>query len=121
MRFSVGFLDSMFGEKIVLDLPGSEGTFIKRKVSKKWLKKMKSEGQIKDINAIRVHMIDPLKGYTLGHWVIGEDIDEDKVNKFRDTNTGDLYAMTHYENGELKVSVMTKSLWDRTKELMDSI
>ena len=82
---------------------------------------MKAEGQIKDIDAIRVHMIDSVRGYSLGHWVIGENIDEDTVNKFRDITTGDLYAMTHYENGEPKVSVMSKSLWSETKERMDSI
>ena len=121
MKFSVGFWDSIFGDKILLELPNSDGKIIKRKVSKRWLEKMKSEGQIKDIDAIRVHMIDPDKGYTIGHWIIGKDIDEDTVNKFRDKNTGDLYAITYYENGEPKVSVMIKSLWDETKEKMDSI
>ncbi|AFM40122.1 hypothetical protein Desaci_1083 [Desulfosporosinus acidiphilus SJ4] len=39
MRFSLGLLDSLFGEKIVLQGPDEKGNIVKCKVSKKWLER----------------------------------------------------------------------------------
>ncbi|WP_407312812.1 hypothetical protein [Desulfosporosinus sp. SB140] len=39
MRFSLGLLDSLFGEKIILQGPDEKGNIIKCKVSKKWLER----------------------------------------------------------------------------------
>jgi len=123
MKFSIDFWDVLFGEKITIEIPGPEGKIIKRKVSKKWLEKMKSEGQAKEIKdeMIRVHMINPVSGDSIEHWTIGKDIDEETVNKFRDPETGDLYALTSFENGQPKRSVLKKDFWEKSKKLMDSI
>ncbi|WP_088226928.1 hypothetical protein [Desulfosporosinus sp. FKB] len=39
MRFSIGLLDSLFGEKIILQGPDEKGNIVKCKVSKKWLER----------------------------------------------------------------------------------
>lgn len=123
MKFSIGFWDTLFGKKIVMEIPGPNGKIIKRKVSKKWLEKMKEEGQVKEIKdkMIRVHMINPVSGTSVGYWTIGEDVDEETVNKFCDPETGDLYALTSFEKGEPKISVLKKDFWEKSKKLMDSI
>ena len=107
MKFSVGFWDSIFGEKITIEIPSPNGQITKRKVSKKWFYKMKDEKQIKELKEeiIRVHMINPLAGDSIENWTVGKDIDSETVNKFRDSETGDLYAMTSFENGQPKISV----------------
>lgn len=46
-QFSVGFLDSIFGEKLELELPTEEGGVVKRQVTKKWLGRMIHEGRIR--------------------------------------------------------------------------
>jgi hypothetical protein len=46
MRFSLGLLDSLFGEKIILQGPDEKGNIIKCKVSKKWLEKAQGGGNL---------------------------------------------------------------------------
>ena len=120
MKFSVSFLDFLFGEKVMLDVPTANGQIIKRRVTKRWLEDMRKKGEIKDIPTIRVHMLHP-SGNSIQYWIIGKDIDEVSVSKFKDAETGDLYAMTHFENGEPKMSIMTKGIWEKTRKLMDSV
>jgi hypothetical protein len=123
MKFSSDLWDALFGKKVIMEIPSPTGKIIKRKVSKKWLEKMKDEGQVKEIKdaMIRVHMINPVSGISVGYWTIGKDIDEATVNEFRDPETGDLYALTSFKNGEPKISVLRKDLWEKSKKLMDSV
>lgn len=44
MRFSLGLLDSLFGEKIILQGPDENGNIVKCKVSKKWLERAQGGG-----------------------------------------------------------------------------
>jgi hypothetical protein len=93
------------------------GKLIKRKVTQKCFEKMKSKGQIKEIKEemVRVHMINPVSGYSTEHWIVGKDVDVETVNKFRDLRKGDLYAMTSFENGQPKISVLKKDFWEEAK------
>lgn len=123
MKFFTGFWDSIFGKKIIIEVPGPNGQIIKRKVTQRWFEKMKSTGRIKEIKEgmVRVHMINPVSGYSIEHWIVGKDVDVETVNKFRDLKTGDLYAMTAFENGQPKIRVLKKDFWEKTKKLMDSV
>jgi hypothetical protein len=115
MKFHINFWDKLFGEKITIEIPGLDGNIIKRKVSKKWLEKMEAEGQVKKIKEeiIRVHMINPVSGNYIAYWTIGKDIDEKTTNKFRDHETGDLYALTSFKNGQPKIIILKREFWKK--------
>lgn len=114
MKFHVGFLDKLFGEKIELEIPDGKGNVIKRTVTKKWYEKMIQEGKISKIEeeVVKVHMLHPVDGYNVLHWVVGEDINKDTVDRFSNEN-GEIYAMTVFDSGEQKVVVVTKEIFDQ--------
>ena len=78
---------------------------------------MQNRGLIKPIDKdlIRIHFLNPEEKETIEHWIIGEDIEEDIVSKFKDTYTADLYAMKYFESGEQKIIFMKKNIWEETK------
>lgn len=121
MRFSVGILDSLFGKRITLETADEKGTIIKREVTKKWLEKMEQEGKMSTINKplIKVHMLHVLNGYKVLYWTIGEDIDENTVHKYKDPKTDDIYATTYFENGDPRVMVLNKQLWEDARTKME--
>ena len=115
MKFSLGFLDQLFGEKITLELPDGNGKIVKRTVTKKWMDQMMNQGKMSIVtDVIRVHILDPLyeDGYKVENWTIGEDINQETVTNFQDPQTGDLYAIVVYENGKGKTMVLKKELFD---------
>ena len=118
MRFSIGLWDSLFGERITIEIPTPDGKITKREVTKKWFERKQSKGKIKDATnkMIKVHLINPLEDYKIQYWAIGKDIDESMVNKFKDENTGDLYALISFDQGKQKVSVMKKEFWEKAKK-----
>ncbi len=121
-QFAVGFFDSLFGEKITIELPGPNGAFLKRTVTKKWFEQMQREQKIGEVTepAVRAHVLSPL-GYRVQHWVIGRDIDDEQCERFRDPDTGDLYVLTCFEAGEEKQTVLVKQVWEQAKARMDRV
>jgi hypothetical protein len=119
MRFSVGIWDSLFGEKVSLEIPGHDGTIIRRQVTKRWLESMQQGGKMTQIPSVRVHLIHPAGNRDLD-WVIGTDVSQETVDRFRDSETGDLYAMTYFQAGEPKMTVLKRSFWEKTIQLMDT-
>ena len=116
MRFSVNIWDALFGEKTTLEWPDQDGNIGKRQVTRRWLEKLKEEGTAKHISTeVRVHMLHLDREEEL-LWVIGQDVDQETVDRFWDPETCALYAMTHFEAGEPQTSVMQKHLWDAWKE-----
>ena len=121
-QFAVGFLDSLFGEKLTIELPGPEGTVLKRTVTKKWFERMQREQKIREMAepVVRAHVLSPL-GYRVQHWVIGREMDDDQCQRFRDADTGDLYVLTYFEAGEEKQKMLVKHVWEQAKAQMDGV
>jgi hypothetical protein len=117
MSFSVGFMDNLFGEKIELELPDSNGKIIKRTVTKKWYEKMIRDGKFKKIEeeVIRVHMLHPVDGYVILNWIVGEDISDEIVRKFINDD-GEIYALTVFKEGVPEVMVVRKDIFDQGYE-----
>lgn len=65
-------------------------------------------------------MLDVLKGYYVTTWVIGRDVTEETVTKFKDPTTGALYAITFFRDGKPETNVVTKVLWDEAKQKLDA-
>ncbi len=114
MHFSVGIWDTLFGERIQLEIPDSCGNTVRRSVTKKWFELMKNQESILSLykQVLRVHMLDVVKGYRVLYWVVGENIDEATARMFMNQDTGDIYAIYYYEQDEPKTEVLTKKRWD---------
>lgn len=121
-QFAVGFLDSLFGEKLTIELPGPNGTILKRKVTKRWFEQMEREQKIREVteSVVRAHVLSPF-GYKIQHWVIGRDIDVEQCERFRDPDTGDVHVLTFFEAGEEKQTVLQKQVWEQAKARMDGV
>ena len=121
MRFSVGWWDELFGDRVTLEVPNTEGQTIKRQVTKKWLEKMEADGHIKPSQpVVRVHLLG-LSGKTVEHWLVGTDIDQETVDEFRDVATGDIYASTHLEKGKPQTFVIKKEEWETLRRKLNSL
>lgn len=58
---------------------------------------LESEGSIKKLDTINVHILDPLEGYTKEKWLIGRDISHEKYNEFKDLESGDIFIVNIHE------------------------
>lgn len=113
MSFSVGILDTLFGQRITLEIPDSYGNIVRRSVTKRWYELIKKGTKINDIEpqVIKVHLLDMLKGYQVVHWIIGDDIEENTALKHLDETTGDLYAIFYFDTDEPRTELTNKKAW----------
>jgi hypothetical protein len=116
MRFAIGLVDYVFGEKVTLEVTTSNGRTLQRTVTRRWMEQMERQGKMQDVDGelVRVHHIG-LQGYEVEHRVIGQDVSEDVVKDFRDPQTHDLYAMSFMQNGEPKTYFLNKGKWEAAK------
>jgi hypothetical protein len=117
MRFSLGMLDWLFGEKITVELPTANGAMRRFTVTKKWHEKMIAEGKIQEAaeHYVQVHVIDP-SGYHVVPWTIGTHISKEQHAQFLDKETDSLYACMHFENGQPRMTVMKREFWEQVKK-----
>lgn len=120
MKFSTGLFDSLFGEKLTIEIPQPDGTAKKRVVTRRWLEKMEGEGKIHPVTApvVKVHMLG-LVNYTVEKMIVGDHIDQATYERFRDPETGDIYATTLYEDGKEVTYFLKKERWMELKEKLD--
>ncbi len=111
MHFSVGIMDTLFGSRITLEIPDSNGNIVTRSVTKKWYEQFLSSSDYPDNDIVKVHMLDMLRGYQVIHWVIGNDIQENTVLQYKDGETGDLYAIYYWELEECRLELISKRTW----------
>jgi len=110
MKTSLGLIDKLFGKKITLELPKSDGSKRKVIVSKKWFDKMKSEGKIQEAGfVVTMHMMGIHK-YEKEKWIVGQDINEETYLKFKDSS-GDIYGIRYYKDGKLEIGLSSKEKW----------
>lgn len=123
-RFSVGLWDSLFGERIEIEMPSKEGK-INRIVTKKWFEQMQNQGKAKQL--ITAHVYDPSSYFLnpegaifIEAWELNKDIDEKTYEELKDDN-GDIYVLNHFDNGELRRFVLAKDLWLQVQEDYEEI
>lgn len=66
--------------------------------------------------AVTVHMLSPTSNYTVEHWTVGNEVSSEHYEKFRDIESGELYAMVTFRGGEPELHLMRKALWTETKK-----
>ncbi len=116
----MGFFDSLFSKTITVQLADENGNLVERKISKKMFDELVAKGLIKEIDAVQAHILDPMEGYYVSNWVVGEDIERETVQKFA-TDNKQVYVSIAYEKGEPQTLVMKKEVWDKEKQLFDMI
>lgn len=108
MNFSDGFLDSLFGEKITLELPDGNGGIIKREVTKKWFNKMVAEGKLS--KAVCVNILNSIAGERKEEWMVNEHIDYDTYNRFI-PDDDELFILEYYEGEEQKSMIVKREVY----------
>jgi len=124
MKYSTGFIDNLFGKKIMIEMPQEDGTMREVPVTEAWLHKMQAEGKIsmsnKQSDLVPFHVVGPDGSETL-QLRVGVDIPEAQYKKLRDEKDGALYGLTVYENGEPKTTVIAKEIWEQAKAQLAEI
>lgn len=122
MGFDIGLWDRLFGERLIIEVPGQGGT---RKVSvtKKWLERMQGEGLISEdpAESVTAHVLEPGRGYYTEVWAIGEDIAADRAARFREAGTDAVYVVIAYKDGEKHKMIMTREIWNEAKAKYDEL
>lgn len=113
----MGLWGLLFGKKVTIQGHDENGKPFKTDVSEKQFKEWEKDGLISTQEAVEVQVLDPKGSYT-AHWKIGEDIPADVVEKFKNPATNKIYALTVYEAGEPKTSVLPHSKWLEIKSAM---
>lgn len=72
-----------------------------------------------EIRTVQVNLLDPNLGHTKHVWTIGEQIDRETVNKF--SEDGNLYVSVAYLDGEPKMTVCKKPMWEELKTILGSM
>ena len=121
MKMALGLWDYLFGQEVTIELTGPDNELIQRKVTKKWIESKQREGKMVKTDVVPVHVLHVMNGYTIQHWTIGEDIDAEAVEGFRDSESGAIYALIHFENGEEVTHLMAKHLWEESRRKLDAV
>jgi hypothetical protein len=108
-----------WSKKIEIEILGSDGKPKKVKVSKREFERWQAKGKVQKISC-SVHVLDPMSPLRVETWIIGEDVDEDTYNKFKDEN-GDLYLSIHYRDGAPTKHLMQRAIWTGVKRQFDQI
>lgn len=113
----MGLWDSLFGKKVTIQGQDENGNPFEKQVSEKQFREWERDGLLSKQEVVEVHVLDPKGSYT-AHWKIGEDIPADVVEKFKNPATNKLYALTVYEAGNPKTSVLPHAKWLEIKAAM---
>lgn len=116
----MGLLDFLFGKKVKLKIPDKNGKIVKKKISKKMFDELTAQGKIKHIDTVKVHILDPIRGYYFADWVVDENVHREDVEKFA-TPTGELYVVIAYEDGEPQTMLTKKEVWEQQRSIFHLI
>jgi hypothetical protein len=146
MKTSVGFWDAIFGKKVTIELPMSNGGIKRVRVTERWLAEMQRQGKVKPVygQTVKVHILDTAAGlsdlvgmtpeeardiglpdapdlYRVEEWIIGHDISAEQYDKLKDLETGELFALISMKNGERRPFCLPRERWIEAKRAMDNI
>ena len=113
-------LDFLFGRKVTLDIPDRNGNIVRKKISKKMFDQLIVDGKIKHADTVKAHILDPMRGYYVADWVVGDDVPREYVEKFA-TATRELYVVIAYEGGEPQTMLTKKEIWEKQRSIIDLI
>lgn len=68
---------------------------------------------------LTAHILEPDSGYTTQDWEVGIHISEEDASRLSDQNN--LYVIISTENGERKMGMLPKEVWELAKAEYDEI
>ena len=113
----MGLWGSLFGKKVTIQRHDENGKPFETKVPEKQFRAWEKDGLLSAQEVVEVHVLDPKGSYT-AHWKVGEDIPAVIVEEFKNPATNRVYALTVYEAGEPKTSVLPHAKWLEIKVAM---
>ena len=84
------------------------------------LNQLISKHDLKESGIIKVHILDPIKGYYIDEWVLDEDISKEDVKGFVTPN-GELYVVVVYQDGQPQIMVTKKEVWEKQRDIFKLI
>jgi hypothetical protein len=119
MNFDVGLLDRLFGKRVTIEAPAPDGRTRSVSVTEKWLEQQRRAGKITPIagEMVLVHVVDPVRGQYDVHWRIGKDVPRETYERFYDKNHLAMFALVAYEQGQPRVAVVAKPVYDQMLNL----
>ena len=121
MKLSLGFFDSLFGEKVPFEINDAQGNPVKRVMTKKYYDKMIQDGKMSVIKPMNAKVFNSVSGLSEVQYKWGEVISEETYNKFFDKITGFIYIFEFYEKGEIQRIVMKKEKFDDTINQVENV
>jgi len=121
-RFSVGIWDTLFGKRVVMEIPNISGEIVRRSVTQKWLEMAQNKINTNspgNEEIVKVHIIDGRHGYRVGYWIMGEDVGSNYANHCKDSETGELYVIHYFEDQEPKIKMLTKEQWNMAHKKLE--
>lgn len=122
MKFSTGLWDSLFGEKVDMEVRQDDGSLRAVRVTKAWLEKMQRDGRMsvakQPANSVHLHICGP-DGLEQATMRVGLDVPEDVFKRLVDPGTGALYGVKVYKGGKPEMTLVTRDLWEKTKKAID--
>ncbi|HEV7165031.1 MAG TPA: hypothetical protein VGO35_06545 [Gammaproteobacteria bacterium] len=110
-------LSGLFGKKVTIIGHDKNGKPFEREVSERQLKGWEAKGKLSKVEAVEVHVLDPKGDYST-QWLVGKDISPELLEKFRDSASGALYAITIYKAGVPETMLAAKEKWLEVKSTL---
>ena len=72
------------------------------------------------MNSVKVHVLDPMRGYYIDDWIIDEDIAREDVDRFV-TPEGEIFAIITYIKGEPQTLIAIREVWEKQQDIFKMI
>lgn len=112
MEKAVSFWDSLFGQRVNIDLAQPDGSAKKISVTRRWKEQVMTEGLVDEVtdSIVTVNIRDSDRaGIQVDRWRIGVQLSKESHQKFLDPLSKELYALTKGTT----TSLMERFLWER--------
>jgi hypothetical protein len=116
----MSLLHRLFGKKIVLEMKDENENPVKREINKHVIDELVKSGKAVYGGKIKVHVLDPNRGYYIKEWEVGEDVEPADVAQFA-TPDREMYVVVAYEHGKPIEMMCQKDIWEKQREISDMI
>jgi hypothetical protein len=120
MRFSVGLLDWITGERVSVSLATGRGV-VTRRVTRKWLEKIQAAGETEVVQQdareyFLVHVLDSDEGYLTRTWRVHEDLTAADVARYVDEDSKALFLIRTNADGRRRTFAFRRLAWEALRD-----
>jgi hypothetical protein len=110
----------LFGKKVVIEGENESGTLVRNVIDKSAFDEAIKNGKAVYGGKIKVHVLDPNRGYYIKEWEVGDDVEPADVAQFA-TPDREMYVVIAYEHGKPLEMMCQKDIWEKQREIADMI